>query len=84
MKKYSVEQLVLELIGHINFFGDTNYDLDSVHNLDDLGTLLDLLLVEIADVAEFTKDKPEASAKVIHDQIINIKRDIQEILNDIK
>ncbi len=58
-----IYDVVKKLVGEIDPIGDSNHDMQRFENLNTMTDLVDTLLVDIADVARFNKNRHEASMK---------------------
>ncbi|KRL56647.1 hypothetical protein [Furfurilactobacillus rossiae] len=61
-KTYTKEDLLDLLIGHTSFWGETNYDDESLANLDVLDMVSTNISVRLYQLSKETKDRPEGSA----------------------
>ena len=80
---FSIEDVVMRLVGHVNFFGETDYDNRSLDNLSRLIELESSLNCILYDVSNSTDGRPQASAMEIHKRITQGKKQLMSELNDI-
>ena len=84
MTGYDIFEFIKHNLGHINFEGETNHDRKSLENLEKYDELITILLYEINDVFDETKDRPEFSGKQLHKKTGFIIRDIKELYENFK
>ena len=81
---FSISELVNKLVGEVDFYGSTDEDEEALDNLQEAGLLIrDLIEDYLYNIAEETNGRPEASAKELHQTVLNIKKSIIKDLGDI-
>ena len=75
MKKIDLYELVKQMVGPITPYGSTSIDDDRLDNLQEFIQLVDKLLADLEEVAEF-KDNKQISMSVIGRTADNFLRDV--------
>lgn len=81
---YSLKNIVDKFMGPLKFYGETYGDEETLDNLENFNNLLEDMMDDLYELARSTQERPEDSAKEIHEKVLEIKQSIQECLNDIK
>ncbi len=74
----TIKEIIMKLVGHINFVGETDYDSASCENIKTLLKVIDDLMSEVNNVEDTVKGRCEYSARQINNEI----KDLKELLGD--
>lgn len=82
MKDYNIVEIVKKLIGHIGFAGESNYDHDSIANLDEMDELIYQLIEKLCDNVRHSKNHGEDSIVSIRLKSIKMLKDYKELIDN--
>lgn len=77
LKRYTTLEIIKKLVGHIDFYGETNYDNESLKNLDEVRKFLEVYLCKLYLLDKNYKDDYRASGKALANKA-------RKILNNLK
>lgn len=80
-RKFSIEELVMKLIGSVSAYGETNHDEKALKNLKELDKLLYTLIIKVIDNIPY-KNRVEYSMKKIGEMSQNIIDEIYQMAKD--